>query len=337
MLFRSISRAFYRVRVGRVDAALAHIDPKATVIFVMNHRSNMDYVLVTWLVANRSAISYAVGEWARVWPLSAMIRAMGAYFIRRGSRNTLYRRVLARYVQMATDEGTTQAIFPEGGLSLDGRVGAAKMGLLSYIYGGFDPRGDRDVIFVPVGLAYDRVLEDRLLTEAHVTGTRRFRARPLAIAAFVARMLWRMIRGRFAGFGTAAAGFGRPVSLRAFMGGVEPSTEGLGALLMAEIAKVVPILPVPLVAAALLDGAVDREALRARLTELQARLMAVDAVLKLPPQGLDRALSEGLAPLMARGLVVEGDAGLVAAPDAVAMLKFYAAPVLQVLGAASAI
>ena len=96
-------------------------------------------------------------------------------------------------------------------------------------------------------------------------------------------------------------------------------------------------MPVPLVAAALLDGAVDREALRARLTELQARLMAVDAVLKLPPQGLDRALSEGLAPLMARGLVVEGDAGLVAAPDAVAMLKFYAAPVLQVLGAASAI
>lgn len=66
---------------------------------------------------------------------------MGAYFIRRGSRNTLYRRVLARYVQMATAEGHTQAIFPEGGLSLDGRVGAAKLGLLSYILAGFDPEG----------------------------------------------------------------------------------------------------------------------------------------------------------------------------------------------------
>jgi glycerol-3-phosphate O-acyltransferase len=333
---RRLSRALYRVRIGRVDAALASIDPRATVIFVMNHRSNMDYVLVTWLVANRSAISYAVGEWARVWPLSAMIRAMGAYFIRRGSRNTLYRRVLARYVQTATDEGTTQAIFPEGGLSLDGRVGAAKMGLLSYIYAGFDPRTDRDVIFVPVGLAYDRVLEDRLLTEAHVEGTRRFRARPLAIIAFTSRMVWRMVRVRFVGFGTAAAGFGRPVSLRAFMAGAEPSTEGLGAVIMAEITKVVPILPVPLVAAALLDGAVDRVGLRQRLEELQARLIAVDAVLKLPPQGLDRALSEGLAPLLARGLVLEGDAGLVAAPQAAAMLKFYAAPVFQVLGAANA-
>ena len=330
---RRLSRALYRVRIGKIDSDLASFDRKATVIFVMNHRSNMDYVLVTWLVANRSAISYAVGEWARVWPLSAMIRAMGAYFIRRGSRNTLYRRVLARYVQMATDEGTTQAIFPEGGLSLDGRVGAAKMGLLSYIYAGFDPRGDRDVIFVPVGLSYDRVLEDRLLTEAQGDGGRRFRARPLAIAAFVTRTVWRMMRGRFAGFGTAAAGFGRPVSLRAFRGGAEPSTEALGVLLMAEIAKVVPILPVPLVAAALLAGVVDRVGLRLRLEELMAELAAVGAVLKLPPQGLDVALREGLAPLLARGLVVENETGLACAPEAGAMMAFYAAPVMQVLAA----
>jgi glycerol-3-phosphate O-acyltransferase len=73
--------------------------------------------------------------------------------------------VLARYVQMATAEGTTQAIFPEGALSLSGGVGAAKLGLLGYMTAGYAPEG-RDVVFVPVGLAYDRVLEDRILTEA---------------------------------------------------------------------------------------------------------------------------------------------------------------------------
>jgi glycerol-3-phosphate O-acyltransferase len=329
---RKLSRALYRVRIGKVDAALASIDPKATVIFVMNHRSNMDYVLITWLVANRSAISYAVGEWARVWPLSGMIRAMGAYFIRRGSRNTLYRRVLARYVQMATDEGTTQAIFPEGGLSLDGRVGAAKMGLLSYIFTGFDARTDRDVIFVPVGLAYDRVLEDRLLTEAQVEGTRRFRAKPWTIAAFVLRMVWRMIRGRFAGFGTAAAAFGPPVSLRAFMAAApDATTEALGVRLMAEITKVVPILPVPLVAAALLGGVVDRVALLDRMTAISEQLTALGAVLKLPPQGLEAALAEGLAPLLARGIVGEGPDGLRALPGRDVLLQFYAASVQQVL------
>ncbi len=329
---RKLSRALYRVRIGKVDAALASFDPRATVIFVMNHRSNMDYVLITWLVANRSAISYAVGEWARVWPLSAMIRAMGAYFIRRGSRNTLYRRVLARYVQMATDEGTTQAIFPEGGLSLDGRVGQAKMGLLSYIYAGFDPKTDRDVIFVPVGLAYDRVLEDRLLTEARTEGTRRFRAKPWTIAAFTARMVWRMMRGRFAGFGTAAAAFGPPVSLRAFLrDAAEPTTEALGVRLMAEIASVVPILPVPLVAAALLDGALDRAALRARIEVIAAQLEQMEAVLKLPPQGLDAALSEGLTPLIARGIVIEREGGLQVPDSAKALLAFYAGPVQQIL------
>jgi len=45
---RWLSRALYRVRIGRLDtAAIAAIDPNDTVIFVMNHRSNMDYILVT--------------------------------------------------------------------------------------------------------------------------------------------------------------------------------------------------------------------------------------------------------------------------------------------------
>src|SRR5206468_6085187 len=40
----------------------------------------------------RTALSYAVGEWARVWPLQALIRSTGAYFVRRSSGDPLYRR-----------------------------------------------------------------------------------------------------------------------------------------------------------------------------------------------------------------------------------------------------
>jgi glycerol-3-phosphate O-acyltransferase len=317
-----LSRLLFRVRVGKVDAALAAIDPKATVVFVMNHRSNLDYVLVTWLVADRSAVSYAVGEWARVWPLSALIRSMGAYFIRRGSRNALYRKVLARYVQMATEEGTTQAMFPEGGLSLDGRVAPAKLGLLSYIVEGWAPE-ERDVVFVPVGLAYDRVLEDRVLVAAAAEGTRRFRNRPLWVAGHALRFLMARMLGRTKGFGTAAAGFGAPLSLRAFVaaGG---TVEGLGAALMTRIAAVVPVLPVPLVAAALGEGATSRDELLARVQALVGRLEAAGAVLKLPPQGMERVLEEGLAPLIARGLVTP-QLQPVAAEKA--LLAFYAASV----------
>ncbi|MDP3959148.1 MAG: 1-acyl-sn-glycerol-3-phosphate acyltransferase [Pseudorhodobacter sp.] len=331
-LARWLSRTLYRVRIGKVDAALEHIDRKATVIFVMNHRSNMDYVLVTWLVAERGALSYAVGEWARVWPLSRLIRAMGAYFIRRKSRNVLYRRVLARYVQIATAEGMTQAVFPEGGLSLDGRVGAAKMGILGYIVAGYDPTGC-DVVFVPVAIAYDRVLEDRLLVEAGRTGVRKFRAGKLAIAGFIARNGWRMLRGRFADFGSAAVAFGAPVSLRDYLARPGASTEGLGAVLMAEVAQSLPILPVPLVAAVVAGGPVLRSELGLRLAELVARLQVLGAVLKLPPAGLDAALTQGLAALEARGILRSGPLGLEPDPAKAALLAFYAAPVLQRLEA----
>ena len=123
----------------RNDDALAAVDPASSVIFVINHRSNMDYVLVTYVASTSSALSYAVGEWAQVWGLRGLIRSMGAYFISRDSREALYRKVLARYVHMATAAGVTQAIFPEGGLSRDGRLRPPKFGLLSYMVAGFDP------------------------------------------------------------------------------------------------------------------------------------------------------------------------------------------------------
>ena len=45
-------------------------------------------------------------------------------------------------------------------------------------------------------------------------------------------------------------------------------------------------------------------------------------------------MAEGLAPLLARRLVVETDGILVCAPEAAALIAFYAAPVMQVLGVA---
>ena len=66
-LGRKIAQSLYRVRVGYTDnEGLARVSPDATVVFVMNHRSNMDYILAAYLVADQAALSYAVGEWARI-------------------------------------------------------------------------------------------------------------------------------------------------------------------------------------------------------------------------------------------------------------------------------
>jgi glycerol-3-phosphate O-acyltransferase len=158
---KKLSRFIYRVRVAAADpAGLSNIDPDATVVFVMNHRSNMDYVLISYLAAERVTLSFAVGEWARVFPLDMLIRAMGAFFVRRGSQNPLYRKVLERYVCMATKSGVCQALFLEGGLSRDGRLGQPKLGFLDYMLRNYAWTTDRSVAFVPVGINYDRVLED---------------------------------------------------------------------------------------------------------------------------------------------------------------------------------
>ena len=56
------------------------------------------------------------------------LTAIAALILRR-SRGDLYRKVLARYVQMATAGGVNQAFYPEGGLSLSGGLGRPKLGL----------------------------------------------------------------------------------------------------------------------------------------------------------------------------------------------------------------
>lgn len=330
---RRLSEAFYDVRLGRGDSeSLRGIDPRSAVVFVMNHRSNMDYVLVTWLAADRSALSYAVGEWARVWPLKALIRGMGAFFIRRRYSNALYRAVLARYVQMSVEDGVSQAMFPEGGLSLNGAVGPAKMGLLTYIVRAFDPARGRDVVFVPVALNYDRVLEDRVLIQAGQDGVRRFRVRIGVTLGFALRMVWQKLRRRLKPFGYAAVCYGEPVSLRDFLGEeATPDIPALSEMLMRRIRRAVPVLPVPLAAATVqrAGGAATRDELRAAAEALVAELTALGASLHLPQGEPASALEAGLANLLLRGILAEAGGRLGPAPGEEATLEYYAASVLQ--------
>lgn len=329
---RFLSQALYRVRLAHFDErGLQDIPRDSTVVFVMNHRSNMDYVLVTYLAAERSALAYAVGEWARVWPLSRLIKAMGAYFIRRKSRNALYRKVLARYVRLATDGGVTQAMFPEGGLSLDGSPQPPKLGLLKYITDGFDPE-TRDVVFVPVALNYDRVLEDRILLEALARGGRGFRARINVIVGFLTKQIWLRLRGRYHKFGYAAVSFGHPLSLTEFSAGSKGDvTKSLARELMHRIESVVPVLPVPMIAA-IIEGA-DKPISRAAIeAEFATWIVKLDqAHIHLPRDDLSYATEVGLRTLMERRIIAK-DLGYYAPnPEQSDALAFYANSIRHLL------
>lgn len=336
-----VARSLYRVRVGFADnERLAAIDPEACVVFVMNHRSNMDYILAAFLAAEQTALSYAVGEWARVWPLQQLIRAMGAFFVRRNSGNPLYRRVLERYVNMATQEGVCQAVFPEGGLSRDGRLQPPKLGFLDYMLRGFDPDGPRDIVFVPVGISYDRVLEDRSLVRRLDPNARRrsgwFVTR--TTLGFIARNLWLMARSRWRRFGYACVNFGAPVSAREYCRrqGIDfprlerearfAGVERLAKTLMEKVERLIPVLPIPLVAAAVLEAPQGQSEfdLKARVYRRIERLEQSGAIVIAPSRTRGYTVDTAFDMLKLRRLIVESD-GLYR-PDAKSLdvLAYYA-------------
>jgi glycerol-3-phosphate O-acyltransferase len=320
---RTVARALYRVRIGYIDSAgLARVDSDATVVFVMNHRSNMDYVLAGYLAADQTALSYAVGEWARLWPLSALIRAMGAYFVRRNSNDELYRRVLERYIAMATEAGVPQAVFPEGGLSRDGKMRAPRLGVLDYMMRGFHLDGERDLVFVPLGINYDRVLEDRSLLLS-LEGKHASRIEALrSTFRFIFQNLLLMLRSEWHRFGYACVNFGSPVSMREYCrthgldfgklpGEARKAAIGrLGRDLMDAVGRVVPVVPVALIAQAFMadpERALSELDLKAAAEKDLERLRARGAHVYIPRRDLDYALSVGLRMLRLRHLVDEHD------------------------------
>src|SRR2546430_4165644 len=199
-LAKILVNLLYKVSVDYQDeAALERIPKRDVVVYLMNHRSNADYVVVAYVLARGVHVSYAVGEWARAWPLEYVFKSFGAYFVRRKFREPLYHTVLERYVQLITRNGVTQGIFPEGGLSRDGTLRPPKLGLLDYICRTLlDPGFDRDVWFVPVALNYDRVLEDRsLIRELITAGDRPSRLAQLGtVVSYLISNTARLLTGR---------------------------------------------------------------------------------------------------------------------------------------------
>ncbi|HET7791413.1 MAG TPA: 1-acyl-sn-glycerol-3-phosphate acyltransferase [Gemmatimonadales bacterium] len=333
----------YKVSVDYQDeASLERIPRGDVVVYLMNHRSNADYVVVAYVLARGVHVSYAVGEWARAWPLEYVFKSFGAYFVRRRYREPLYHAVLERYVQLITRNGVTQGIFPEGGLSRDGRLREPKLGLLDYICRTLrDPTFSADIWFVPVALNYDRVLEDRsLIRELVDQGRRPGRILQLfTVADYVLRNTARLLLGRLKRYGRAAVNFGTPVSLRAWLAGEPaglldwprerrlPELERFAREMLERIGAIIPVTPVPLAAAALLSfeqSVIPRAALLERMDELRERLREVNGKVVRGGARIAEIWDRAWRMLKMRRLVVaEGDS-LVVLPGGRPLLEYYA-------------
>jgi len=261
---RAIMHFLYRPVVERTPIRdFNAVAPKGTaVVYVINHRSNADYVLVAHMLFKFISLSYAVGEWARVWPLNHLFKWFGAYFIRRRYREPLYHAVLSSFVQTITSNGVTQGIFIEGGLTRDGAFQKPKLGMLDYIVNSKrDPEFHAPLVLMPTAINYDRVLEDRNLTEELLgKEDRSTKVEKLnTTLEFLFKNLARSIMKRFKRYGYAIVTFGTPIVVDDFIkehpalmaNTFEERKEALTALaelVMTEISRAIPLTPVTLVA-----------------------------------------------------------------------------------------
>lgn len=333
--------------------ALDRIPRRDIVVYLMNHRSNADYVVVAYVLARVVSISYAVGEWARTWPLEYVFKSFGSYFVRRRYREELYHAVLERYVQLITRNGITQGIFPEGGLTRDGALQPPKLGLLDYMLRVLDDPGfEQDIWLVPVGINYDRVLEDRSLIRERIVGGRRLSrwSQLTGVGSYLMRNTGRLLMGRLQRYGRVAVNFGTPISVRAWL---RAQPEGILALPKAErlphierlahevldrIGAVIPVTPVPLVSAALLSfgtTVVSRDRLLERIDELRDRLTEFNAKVVRRELPVSEVWERAWRMLDMRRLVVPHGDGLLILPAQRPLLEYYANSIRHLLPAAT--
>jgi glycerol-3-phosphate O-acyltransferase len=250
--------------------------------------------------------------------------------------------VLERYVQLITRNGVTQGIFPEGGLSRDGKLRPPKLGLLDYICRtALDPAFDRDVWFVPVALNYDRVLEDRsLIRELVAEGDRPGRLAQLGtVLSYLLSNTLRLLTGRLKRYGRAAVNFGTPQSLRDWLRTSSPGAlsmpkearlaelERLAREMLGRIGAIIPVTPVPLAAAALLSfgqTVVGKDALLERMDQLRDRLKEVNGKVVRGGARIAEIWDRAWRMLRMRRLVIADGETLVILPRGRPLLEYYA-------------
>ncbi len=137
---------------------------KGPLVLVPNHRSHMDYLLISYIFfINRLSCPYiAAGKNLSFFPVGPLFRQCGAFFIRRTFRGLkLYPTVFKQYVRTLVSDGYSIEFFMEGGRTRTGKLVLPKLGFLYYlieaIYSGYND----DLVFVPIAINYDRILEEK--------------------------------------------------------------------------------------------------------------------------------------------------------------------------------
>jgi glycerol-3-phosphate O-acyltransferase len=327
-IFKWIFRRLYE-RVELDERGLEEIRRVAAdkpLVLCPSHKSHVDYLILSYVFYENGLTPplVAAGINLAFWPFGAIARRGGAFFIRRSFRgDKIYGATLRAYVKYLLRERFTQEFFPEGGRTRTGKLLFPKTGLFSMEVDAWVDGAADDVLFVPISVDYERLVEGSSYAKELAGGEKKKESFGALLGT--PRVLLRR-------YGRIYVQFGTPVSLRDVaaprlgagpgsltLEGEERETDTRRGLVQHlanrviwGIADVVTLTPVGLAAMALLAHvrrgvSVEEVALRVGLlrdlaAEENARLAPV--LLDAPADpGKPGPIREALATLAADGLV----------------------------------
>ena len=181
------------------------------IVLVPNHRSYFDFLIVSWLFYVNYLVPphiYARDNMA-FGPFGFLFRRAGAFFARARFDDPLYKEVFRSYVEYLVREGFTQEFFIEGGRSRTGKMLSPRLGMLSWDVDAFLASTRQDILFVPVAISYERIVEESSMVD-ELDGVEK-RAESVAGLVRARKQLLRR-------FGSAHINFGDPISLAQELG-----------------------------------------------------------------------------------------------------------------------
>ncbi|MBS1489610.1 MAG: 1-acyl-sn-glycerol-3-phosphate acyltransferase [Bacteroidetes bacterium] len=163
--------------VGKVKL-LRKLARKGTVVMVPTHFSNLDSILVGWIIHEMGLPAFIYGAGLNLFNIKIMayfMNSLGAYKVDRRKKNLPYLETLKMYSNLAIQKGAHSLFFPGGTRSRSGMIEKQlKLGLLSTAVEAqrtcYNAEGEQRKIFVvPVTLNYHFVLEAPELIEDYLS------------------------------------------------------------------------------------------------------------------------------------------------------------------------
>jgi glycerol-3-phosphate O-acyltransferase len=242
---------------------------RAPLILVPSHKSHMDYLIVSSIFYENKLIPphIVAGSNLTFFPMGPVFRRSGAFFMRRSFRGLkLYPTVFKQYIKTLISEGYSIEFFIEGGRSRTGKIMLPKMGILKYLIDAIDEGYNRDMIFVPITISYDRILEE---SSYHMELKGREKEKE-STSNFVKSSS--LLRRKY---GKVYLSFNEPFSYREYrdrLGEGEDLTDSLGEFIGKRISEIVMATPFSVASAAMLQSSASgftRDMLKERIAVLR--------------------------------------------------------------------